>query len=255
MNTRGARFLLVVLVLTLAACSQKPAADPRVERFASLPRWDGLWVGEHQQPEINGFPSPNAPPIAKLYKVAGFEAPWNEAGKAKFAAVVAGIPRRKANGWGYPMMMNSSAPLQFIITPEETLIINMYRDVRHVYTDGRQHPAEEDRWATAWGDSVGRWEGDTLVIETVSVKDPPSYFFLAPPLSEQARYVERLRMTAPDRIESDITIEDAATLSQPWSLKMVYRRMEGVDRLIHEAFENDRTGFDGSSFTIEPPKP
>jgi hypothetical protein len=242
-------------VLTQAACSQKPPADPRVERFASLPRWDGLWVGENQQPEINGFPSPNAPPVPKLYKVAGFEAPWNEAGKAKFAALLAGVQHRKANGWGYPMMMNSSAPLQFIITPEETLIINMYRDVRHVYTDGRQHPAEEDRWATVWGDSIGRWEGDTLVIETVSVKDPLSYFFFAPPLSEQARYVERLRMTAPDRIESDITIEDAATLSQPWSLKMVYRRMEGVDRLIHEAFENDRTGFDGSSFTIEPPKP
>jgi hypothetical protein len=152
------------------------------------------------------------------------------------------------------MMMNSAAPMQFIITPEETLIINMYRDVRHVYTDGRQHPAEEDRWPTTWGDSVGRWEGDTLVIETVSVKDPLDYFFLAPPVSEQARFVERLRMTAPDRIESDITIEDAATLTRPWNLKMVYRRMESVDRLIHEAFDNDRTGFDGQSFTIEPTK-
>lgn len=252
MNIRG--FLIVLLVTALAACSQKPPADPRVERFASLPVWEGIWIGENQQPEINGFPSPNAPPMRELYKLAGFTAPWNETSKAKLGAAVAAIPHRKANGWGYPMMMNSSAPLQFIITPEETLIINMYRDVRHVYTDGRQHPSEEDRWPTTWGDSIGRWEGDTLVIETVSVQNPLDYFFLSPPLSEKARYVERLRRTAPDRIESDITIEDPATLTQPWNLKMVYTRAEGVDRLIHEAFHNDRTGFDGESFTIEPPK-
>lgn len=43
-----------------------------------------------------------------------------------------------------------------MITPEETLIVNMYRDVRHVYTDGRSHTPEDERWVTIWGDSVGR---------------------------------------------------------------------------------------------------
>ena len=60
-----------------------------------------------------------------------------------------------------------------------------------------------------------RWVGgDTLVIDTVSVRDPQKFFFAAPTLSEEAHYVERLHMTAPDRIESEITIEDPATLGK-----------------------------------------
>lgn len=254
MRARIGILLLPLLAWIFVACSQKPAASAGAESSGTVPKWEGLWIGENQQPEINGFPAPGGPPMQQLYRLAGFEAPWNEEGRAKFGALLAATGGRKAQGWGYPMMMNSSAPMQFIITPEQVLILNIYRDVRQVFTDGRKHPPEEDRWATTWGDSIGHWEGDTLVIETVSVKYPPDYFFLAPPLSEQARFVERLRRTAPDRIESEITIEDPATLTQPWKVSMVYRRPEGVDRLILEGFDNDRTGFDGEVMTIEGPK-
>ena len=244
---------LGVLAAAMLACSPKPPTEARIDRFASLPQWDGLWITEGLQADISGYPSSaagNAMP-----KLIGFEAPWNDRGRAQFAATRAAVSHRKAAGWGYPMMMNSFAPMQFIITPEETLILNTYRDVRHVYTDGRPHPAEEDRWPTVWGDSIGHWEADTLVVETNNVQNPSDYFQAAPPLSEKARYVERLRMTAPDRIDSDITIEDPSTLTQPWNVTIRYRRAEGVDRLIHDAYTNDRTGFDGELLTIEPPKP
>ena len=150
-------------------------------------------------------------------------------------------------------MMDSAAPFEFVITPHQTLIINVYRDVRHVYTDGRDHPPEEDRWPTTWGDSVGRWEGDTLVIDTVSVRDPNRYFFSSPPLSEQAHYVERLRMAGPDRIESVMTIEDPVTLERPFVVELVYERTAGLDRLIHDAYDNDRSEVENGVFTIVPP--
>jgi hypothetical protein len=151
-------------------------------------------------------------------------------------------------------MMNSAAPMQFLITPRETLMINIYRDVRHVYTDGRSLPAEEDRWPTTWGESVGRWEGDTLVVETVSVRNPNRYFFSSPPLSEQARYVERLRMTGPDRIESVMTITDPVALSAPWVVNLVYERAKGFDRMMHDDYDNDRSEVEDGLFTIVPPK-
>jgi hypothetical protein len=73
-------------------------------------------------------------------------------------------------------------------------------------------------------------------------------------LSSKARYVERIRMVGPDRIENEITIEDPETLTAPWTAKMAYVRAEGLDRLIHEAFTNDRSEVEGGAFTIEPPR-
>jgi hypothetical protein len=241
--------LVLGAALGLLSCTgEKP--DPRVAQFAALPDWRGIWIANGQTAGISGFPEGTDMPA--IYKLAGFQAPWNESGRAKFAAMVGAMGSRKGKGWGYPMMMNSSAPMQFLITPEETLLLNMYGEIRHIYTDGRDHPPAEDRWATTWGDSVGHWEGDTLVVDTVSVSDPLLYFFFAPPLSEQARYVERLRMVDPDRIEMQITIEDPETLTEPWSEKMDYVRAPALDRLIHEDFGNDRSELDGDVFTILP---
>jgi hypothetical protein len=240
MNTRGLRRAAVVAML---------CAAPLAIRAQSLPDWSGIWIGEGLAADISGFPGPNA-----KYKLLGNDAPWNDEGRARVQASRATQSGKKANGWGFPLMMNSAAPLQFLITPRETLIINVYRDVRHVYTDGRKHPSEEDRWPTTWGDSVGRWEGDTLVIDTLSVRKPDRYFFSNPPLSEQAHYVERLRMTGKDRIESTITIEDPVTLSTPWVVNLVYERAKGLDRLIHDDYDNDRSAVENGVFTIEPPK-
>ena len=129
----------------------------------------------------------------------------------------------------------------------------IYRDVRRVATDGRPLSPPEDRWATAWGESVGHWvEGDTLVIETVAVRQP-NLFFRAPPFSEAARYTERLRKVGPDRIEGEMTIEDPATLTAPWVVRQVYVRAEGVDRLVMDTFSNDRTIEEDGVFAILPP--
>jgi hypothetical protein len=213
----------------------------------SPPDWRGYWVGEGLTAEISGFPS------GANYKLLGGDAPWSEEGRKRVEATRGRQADQKANGWGFPLMMSSAAPMQFLITPRETLIINIYRDVRHVYTDGRSLPAEEDRWPTTWGESVGRWEGDTLVIETVSVRNPNRYFFSSPPLSEQARYVERLRMTSPDRIESVMTVTDPVALSAPWVVNIVYERAKGLDRMIHDDYDNDRSEVEGGLFTIVPP--
>jgi hypothetical protein len=231
------------------------AAFALVAGFAPLaqaqspPDWKGFWIGEGLAAEISGFPGRGA-----NYKLLGQDAPWSEEGRKRVEATRARQADSKANGWGFPLMMNSAAPLQFLITPDETLIINVYRDVRHVYTDGRSLPAEEDRWPTTWGESVGRWEGDTLVIDTVSVRNPNRYSFSSPPLSEEAHYVERLRMTGPDRIESVMTITDLVTLTEPWVVNLAYERAAGLDRLMHDDYDNDRSEVEGGFFTIEPPQ-
>jgi hypothetical protein len=241
----------LIIAFALIACTQQPPADPRVERFAKLPNWSGIWVADGLEPGIDGFSMARPPAFALVNP----EVPWNDATTARIRAELAKNPElqvRPAAGWGYPLMMDGAPPLQFVITPEETLIFNTYRDLRHIYTDGRAHPADEDRWPTTWGDSVGRWDGDTLVIDTVSVREPAKYFGIVVWLSDDAHYTERLRMVAPDRIEGEMTVVDPATLTREWVVKLNYKRAAGWDRLIHDAYDNDRTGFDGDFYTIKP---
>ena len=260
--TMRALLAIAVIAVTHAPTAAQPTSSPaRIERFGKLPFWGGLWISADQRTTIGGInenflaareKGEGRPPA--IMPLAGFNAPWNEAGKARNEARIKAGVGRKALGWGFPMMMNSAAPVEFLITPEEVLIVNPYGDVRHVYTDGRNHPKPDDLWPTSWGDSIGHWEGDTLVIDTISVKNPNVYFHGAPPLSDDTHYVERIRMTGPNRIESDITIDDPATLTQPWKVHLAYIPAEGMDRMIQMEFENDRTGFDGQYNTIEPPK-
>jgi hypothetical protein len=241
--------LVLGAALGLLSCTvEKPA--PRVAQFATLPDWRGIWISEGQAPGISGFPASTDTPA--ILRLAGFAAPWNDVGRARFGAMLGAQGNRKSKGWGYPMMMNSSAPMQFLITPEETLLLNMYGEVRHIYTDGRDHPKPEDRWPTTWGDSVGRWEGDTLIVDTVSVSEPLKFFFFAPPLSEQAHYVERFRKAGTDRIEMEMTIEDPETLAAPWTVKFVYVLEPALDRLIHDDFGNDRNELQDEVFSILP---
>jgi len=126
----------------------------------------------------------------------------------------------------------------------------MIHETRVIPTDGRKNVGAGIK---SWmGNSVGRWEGDTLVIDTVSVRNPNRYFFSSPPLSEEAHYVERLRMTGPDRIESVMTIEDPVALEQPYTVELVYVRASGLDRLINDAYDNDRSEVENGLFTIVP---
>ncbi|MCL6249593.1 hypothetical protein M3P36_00825 [Altererythrobacter sp. KTW20L] len=246
------------MALSPSAIAQAdPSPEARTEAFAALPYWPGYWVSEYQagttitgQAPIVRDPEANATAIANMMNLRGDQAPWNEEGRARVAQVRAISGGRKASGWGYPMMMNAATPLRFLITPEETIIINAYNEARYIYTDGRPMPDEMDMWATTYGTSVGRWEGDTLVVETVMVTNPSDYFHGSPPLSEEARYVERIRMDG-DRLVADFTITDPVTLTEPWNVSVSWVRDEGFDRMIVLDWTNDRTGNEDGLNTIE----
>jgi hypothetical protein len=254
------RPLLLTALLLLGACTAKTSAPPAATT-AAPPNWSGVWLADGREMNIDGFTpvDPVAmtgpPPPTFIFSPL---TPWNEAGKAKLQAIMVathgdpGNNAANADGWGYPLMMTGPAALQFLNAPGVTIIMNLYRDTRQIYTDGRAHLPAEEAWpATTWGDSIGHWEGDILVIDTIGVRDPGLYFAIAAPFSEKARYVERLRLTAPDRIEGEMTIEDPATLTAPVRIPLSYVRSREVERMVFDSFSNDRSGFDGQYNTIE----
>jgi len=254
---RAAFIAALLLAGAAPAAAEDAAPAQRQAEFAKLPFWPGNWITENDESTIGGLPvvtveardrgeAPTRNPAVNLF---GFAAPWNDEGKRRQAARVGG--NRTAPGWGFPMMMNAAAPLRFIITPEEVIVINAYRDLLHVRTDGSGHPGEDELWPTVWGDSIGHWEGDTLVIDTIGVTNPNVFFHGGPPLSEDAHYVQRLRMVSPDKIEGEITITDPTTLTQPWTVKLSWTRDDSFGRMVYDVFTNDRT--DSENGTIAPP--
>ncbi len=162
---------------------------------------------------------------------------------------------------GFPVVMDSPTPdgmFQALVTPEETLLLFRDGDVRHIYTDGRAHPQPQDLWPTDMGDSIGRWEGNTLVIDTIERKAGPllpvNVSGVSADLSEQAHFTERLRMLDRNTMQDDLTIDDPLRFSHPWQVSLRYRRVVNVDRMIaSNCTENDRNPIVDGKVTIAPP--
>lgn len=236
------------LALGCASVSaQEPDPAERNAAFAQAPYWPGYWVSEEQAGTTIGGIAPailaareSGEAVTGFMALNGANASWNAEGQRRWAAARARSPGRKAAGWGFPMMMNAATPIQFLITPEEVLIINAYNEARHVYLRDAMFD-EMELWPTVLGTSVGRWEGETLVIETVMVKTPNDYFHGAPVFSEEARYEERVRMEG-DRLVSRVTVTDPVTLERPFETQVSWVRDEGFDRMIQIDWDNDRTG-------------
>jgi hypothetical protein len=254
---------LAVTCLAVTGLATSPALaehhdeiDTRNEEFPRLPYWPGYWVAEDQAgTTISGtapaISSGNPASFATIMPLRAAGAQWNEEGRRRLEHVRAISGGRKATGWGYPMMMGSGTPIHFLITPEETIIINFYNEARYIYTDGRPMPAEEDMWPTTYGTSIGHWEGDTLVIETVQVTDPSVFFHGAPPFSEEARYVERIQLDGLERLTLEMTVTDPVTLDAPFTAHAAWLRDPGFDRSLILAWDNDRTGNEDGLNTIE----
>jgi hypothetical protein len=248
---------LVATSTVPATAQEEEDQQARTEEFAQLPYWPGYWVSEYQAgTTIAGLapvftnPNPDDSNYANVMSLRGDQAPWNEEGRRRIQEVREASGGRKATGWGFPMMMNSATPLRFLITPEETIIINAYSEARYIYTDGRPMPDELDLWPTTYGTSIGHWEGKTLVIETVMVDTPSDFFHGSPPFSTEARYLERIHLDG-DRLVSEVTVEDPVTLTEPWTVTVSWIRDEGFDRMIVIDWDNDRTGNADGLNTIE----
>ena len=125
-------------------------------------------------------------------------------------------------GDGMPAMMQGMFPMEVLETPGQiTIIQEAYNQVRRIYFDEELPPAEdaEPRFA---GHSVGRWEGDTLVVETVGIKDYVE--FRNVPHSPTMRIIERLRLVGDEFMQNEVTIIDPEYLSEPWTWTWAYRR-------------------------------
>jgi hypothetical protein len=187
--------------------------------------------------------------------------PYNAEWEARYQKALQSAPEpartaaaRKTCSRGFPAIMESPFIFQLLVLPEETMMVFETQQIRHIYTDGRRHPGEADLWPTRLGDSIGHWEGDTLIVDTVAVTrepiDPRAPFAT---LSEHAYFTERLRRLDMDRLDDELSIEDPVALARPWQVTLHFHRVTGLDRLmVYDCTENDRNPIIDGKITIAP---
>jgi hypothetical protein len=123
---------------------------------------------------------------------------------------------------GMPRIMSWPYPVQVLVTPGEvTLVLEGDMQVRHIHTDGRGHPEDPD--LTFNGDSIGHWEGDTLVVDTVGLA-PQAAIAQGVTHSKKEHIVERFRLSDPDLLEVKTRVEDPGVLAKPWEFSARYSR-------------------------------
>jgi hypothetical protein len=121
-----------------------------------------------------------------------------------------------------PAMMMAMFPMEVLQTPRQTTIIQeAYNQVRRIYLNDTL-PAVEDAEPGFWGHSVGKWEGNDFVVETIGIKD--NVRFRNAPHSAAMRIHERMRVIDANHFEDDVTVEDPEFLTGPWKWKWVYQR-------------------------------
>jgi hypothetical protein len=126
---------------------------------------------------------------------------------------------------GMPGMMQGTFPMEVLETPGQvTIIQEAYNQVRRIYLDA-EAPSIDDAEPRFSGHSVGRWQGDTLVVTTVAVKDYVR--FRNVPHSINMRITERIRLVNDEFMENQVTVEDPEFLTKPWTWTWLYKRWPG----------------------------
>jgi hypothetical protein len=134
-----------------------------------------------------------------------------------------------------------SFPRKIIQNPEVIVILyETHMGIRQIFTDGRPLP-NNDPQPWFYGYSVGRWEGDTLVVETIGFKDGGWLDINGSPLSEKARTIERFRRTTYGTLEIEQTIDDPVNYTRPFTTRLNWRLMPDTEIMEMVCTENNQS--------------
>lgn len=172
------------------------------------------------EPLANGARPANLPPLTKPYL-----AKWDlvarsrAAGSSEFDAAAKCLPP------GMPLMMNMSYGMEVMQTPDKITFFSEWLDaLRRVYLDGRKPTQKELDDPTYAGYSTGHWEGDTLVAETVALREDIPLDGNYAQRSAHSKVLERIRLVEPTLLEDEITVTDPEALTHPWTYTRRYRK-------------------------------
>jgi len=240
-------------LLVEGACAQPAHASPD---------WSGVWAmeggtifdratvqppnGRSGQPGVREFP-PYTEEWEAIYRR---NIELVKEGRFPDPISACGVPH------GFPRVMNVPDVYEFAVTRDAVYILaENGPGIVRIYTDGREHPPQEELWPTYTGASVGRWEGDTLVFTTISLKGSSGGDVIVDRtglvLSDASRVTTRMRKIDDATMEAQMTIEDDKALTAPWRVTKRYRKQPpGTWAWDYSCGENNRNPVSDSGRTL-----
>ncbi len=245
---------VISLAISRYACAQQEAAPS--QNAAATPDLSGIWSRLRDGAIAHGYEqyvldfgksnSPMTPWAAAKYKVTGPKYAGNDPNNVLSDPVFSCYPP------GVPRIYLYNFPVQVVQLPGQVLMLFEYDHfIRRIYTDGRPHDAEQ---GPLWmGDSIGKWEGDTLVVDTTNFNDKTFIDRVGRPHTGALHLVERIRRLDPNLMEIAFTVDDPKAYTQPWGTKLIFEQKP--DWKIMEHVCEDNAGFlDFNKKATQPPK-
>ena len=184
-------------------------------------------------------PDSSSPPLATFFELGANMSgglpftPWAaDLRTQRMAANSKDNPDANCMPMGITQFHMQPQPRKILHTPK--LIVILYESnygLRYIYTDGRKLPPQGEPQPWWYGYSVGRWEGDTLVVETNNLRGAESGPYdgwldvRGSPYSDQSRFTERIRRPTAGKLEIDVTIEDPKAYTTPFTVRINQRAM------------------------------
>ena len=166
--------------------------------------------------------------------------PFTDAGKAAFADV-----KNQYDPTGYCLfpgvtrIVNSPYPTEFVQTADRVVILYEYmRTFRVIPTDGRAHGYDLN--PSFFGESVGKWEGDTLVVDVIGFNEKSWLDPAGHPHSDALHLIERYRLTDAQHVAYEVTIDDPKMYTKPWKSTMVFTRKPDWEIIEYSCDENNK---------------
>lgn len=220
----------------------KPAGAGTHTDPKRLPNLSGVWV------RAEGLLHPDQTKIIPFMKDEA-AADW----KKKIAARDFRVPWSFCEPTAFPAVMTEfGLPFELLMTPERVTMIAPDGQIRSIYTDGSTHP-EASLNGTYFGNSVGHWEGATLVVETSDLRPENNVVMGLEAGTDNMKVVERLSLSGPDRLQEELTVTGPEYLKAPYRYTQSYVRRRDL-RLAEFVCLPSSNRNTGSSVDLTPPK-
>ncbi|HTA45253.1 MAG TPA: hypothetical protein VK789_22550 [Bryobacteraceae bacterium] len=140
---------------------------------------------------------------------------------------------------GVTRQINAPDPIEIVQTPNRVVILyESWHIFRSIPTDGRDHPKKVSlNW---FGNSVGKWDGDTLVIDVTGMNDKTFLDTNGHPHSDQLHLIEKFRRTGPETMSYEVTVDDPKVYVAPWTQSRVLRLQKGLELMEYVCLENEK---------------